>query len=69
MPSEKSPRHSLDGDDGGSERGVGHSPAHSSEPSTPAPPTPSTPINLHAPDDPPYFPETWCVVRKFLYVH
>ncbi|XP_054279340.1 histone-lysine N-methyltransferase 2D-like isoform X3 [Macrosteles quadrilineatus] len=57
VPSDKSPRHSLDGDE---------SPAHSSEPSTPATPTTtaSTPGDdkLLAPpsqDDPPYFAETW----------
>lgn len=40
MPSDKSPRHSMDCEgagDGGSEKGVDGSPAHSSEPSTPAP--------------------------------
>ena len=40
MPSDKSPRHSMDCEgagDGGSEKGVDGSPAHSSEPSTPHP--------------------------------
>ncbi|XP_046682378.1 histone-lysine N-methyltransferase 2C-like isoform X2 [Homalodisca vitripennis] len=59
MPSDKSPRHSLDGDDGASDR----SPAHSSEPSTPASATPHSEDKLFAPPPPeetsPYFTETW----------
>lgn len=60
VPSDKSPRHSLDGDEVPSgERGVEHSPAHSSEANTPVVTTPSTPGSQHTPDDPPYFLETW----------
>lgn len=67
VPSDKSPRHSLDMDDGTSDR-VEHSPAHSSEPSTPATPTPNLTTTLGEdkllapppPDDTsPYFTENW----------